>query len=297
MPSLRSNPVLHARRRVSSRPAGASLGHVTIYLIALTAALLGSVAPSFAAPDSLFRMLRVIPMLAVYALFVVMAASQGVRVAGLWWIGLTGVSALLVLVAEATYPPADRKPLLGVLWTFLLWPLAIPSATERLMTWLGIIPEPPEMRLPDPPRGPELAALPDDEMLVAAHQILSGQADLTAEEQSVLVAETFNREVHGGGFGQWFSNTQSSVSDTVQALRAVGAHATANLLQRAADAVPATWSETQPLEARLRALGPIDSVLRSLTDSFFSLERQEDLTSLVAAFVRQHRSRFPALAT
>jgi hypothetical protein len=50
---------------------------MTIYLVALTAAMLGAIAPSFAAPDSPVRYLRLIPMFAVYPLFLVMAASQG----------------------------------------------------------------------------------------------------------------------------------------------------------------------------------------------------------------------------
>jgi hypothetical protein len=272
-------------------------GHVTIYLVALMALMVGAIALSFAAPDSPFRAVQALPILAVYPVFLVMAATEGLRAAGLWWIALTGLGILLLAADNAAHPRTKRVSLVEVVWkTALLWPLIIPVATESLMIRLGILPQPTEPRLPEPPRGSELMALPDDEMLVAAHQILSGQADLTAEERTILVAETFNREVHGGGFGQWFANTDSSVSDTVQALRAVGAHATASLLQRAADAVPATWSETRPLEARLQALKPIESTLRSLNDSFFSLERQEDLTSLVARFVRRYRSRCPALA-
>jgi hypothetical protein len=270
---------------------------VTIYLVALAALMAGAIAGSFAAPESLFGCLRFIPIFAVYPLFLVMAATEGAQVAGLWWLALTGAGLLAVLPDYAARPRAEREPLLGAVWkTALLWPLIIPVATESLMIRQGIVPPPAEPRLPEPPRGSELFGLSDDEMLVAAHQILSGQADLTAEERTILVAETFNREVHGGGFGQWFSNTERSVSDTIQALRAVGAHATASLLEQAADAVPATWSETQPLEARLPALKPIESILRSLTDTFFSVEREEDLTSLIAVFVRRYRSRCPALA-
>jgi hypothetical protein len=274
---------------------------MTIYLVALATLMLCALAAPFSAPVSPFRYLRAVPMLGVYPLFVAMAATEGIGAAGLWWGALTGIGVLLLLIAEAGLPPAQRDTFPGAIWRTplacaLAWPVMIPAATDLLVTRLGIVQQPVEPLLPEPPRGPELFGLSDDEMLVAAHQILSGQAELTAEERTILVAETFNREVHGGGFGQWLSNTESSVPDTVQALRAVGAQATATLLTQAADQVPAAWSETQPLEARLRALKPINSVLRSLDDSFFSLERQEDLTSLVARFVRRHRSRCPALA-
>jgi hypothetical protein len=269
---------------------------MTIYLVALAALMLAALAGGFAAPESLFGCLRFIPIFAVYPLFLVMAASEGVGTAGLWWGALTGIGLVLVLIARTGLPRPERAPLLGTVWkTALLWPLIVPAATDSLLIRLGIVPPPAAPRLAEPPRGAELMGLSDDEMLVAAHQILSGQADLTAEERTVLVAETFNREVHGGGFGQWFSNTESSVSDTVQALRTVGADGAARLLEQAAGAIPASWNETQPLEARRRVLESIQSALRSFDDSFFSLERQEDLTSLVARFVRRHRARCPAL--
>jgi hypothetical protein len=274
---------------------------MTVYLVVLAALMLCALAAPFSAPVSPFRYLRAVPMLAVYPLFVAMAATEGIRTAGLWWGALTGIGVLLLLIAEAGLPRAEREAFPGAIWRTplacaLAWPVMIPAAMDLLVTRLGIVQQPAEPRLPEPPRGSELFALSDDEMLVAAHQILSGHADLTAEERTILVAETFNREVHGGGFGQWFSNTESSVPDTVQALRAVGAEASATLLKQAGDEVPATWSENQPLDERLRALKPIESALRPLVDRFFSLERQEDLTSLVATFVRRYRSRCPALA-
>jgi hypothetical protein len=270
---------------------------VTVYLVALATLMLAALAGAFAAPESLLGCLRFIPIFAVYPLFLVMAATEGVGTAGLCWGALTTFGLALLLVTQAGLPRAERAPLLGAVWkTALLWPLVVPAATDGLLIRLGIVPPPAEPRLPEPPRGSELIALSDDAMLVAVHQILSGHADLTAEERLILAAETFNREVHGGGFGQWFSNTESSVTDTIGALRAVGADGTARLLERAAGAVPAGWSEMQPLDTRIRLLEPMKAVLRSLDDSFFALEREEDLTALIARFVRQNRTQCPALA-
>lgn len=271
---------------------------MTVYLVLLALAMLAAIAPSFARGDSPLRTLRLIPMLAVYPLFVIAAVRQGVGVTAAWWGALAAVGVVLVLVADTALPRAEREPLFGVVWkTALLWPFVVPAATERLMIRAGVVPKPEPPRLPEPPRGAELMALPDDDLLVFAHLLLSSAAgQLTAEERTIFVAETFNREVHGGGFGQWLANTGSSVGETVDALRAVGASSTATLLQEAVGAIPATWSETQPLDARLRELRPMELTLRALDERFFSLERQEDLTSRVARFVRRHQARCPVLA-
>jgi hypothetical protein len=266
------------------------------YLVALTGAMVAAIAPSFSGPESPFRDLRLVPMLAVYPLFVVMVVTQGPRAPGLWWVALAGLGFLLILIDEAALPREKREPLLSALWkNALFWPLIIPGAAERLMIRLGVAPKPAEPRLPEPPRGAELMALSNDELLAFAYLILAGQTELTAEEETVFVAETLNREVHMGGFDQWFSNTEYSVSRTAEALRAVGADVNARLLERAGGAAPAAWSETEPLDVRRGVLEPIKSALRPLDDEFFALQRQEDLTSLVSTFVRRHRSRCPAL--
>jgi len=162
---------------------------------------------------------------------------------------------------------------------------------------MGLLPAPTEVHLPDSPRGAALVGLSDDEMLIAAHQILLGQPHLTTEERTILVAESFNRELHGGGCLQWFRNTDSSVTDTVQSLHAIGAARTADLLDQTADAVSPSWSAAQSFDERRHTLEAAESTLRSRNDAFFTLERQEDLTSLIAGFLRRCRSRCPALDT
>jgi hypothetical protein len=252
---------------------------LTFYIIALAVLMFGAIAPSFAAPYSLFRAARSLIILAVYPLLLLMAVTHGVRAAGLTWVSLAGFALALELIADALAPGERLSFLRTVRNALLVWPLTIPATTESFLIKLGVVPPHPEVRLPDPPRGDALFGLSDDDMLSAAHEILSGPPTLTAEERTILVAESFNREIHGGGFLQWFSNTDSSVPDTVQSLRDVGAPRTAVLLQRAGDAAAA------------------ESMLRSLTDEFFALEREEDLTSLIASFLRQHRSRCPAFET
>jgi hypothetical protein len=271
---------------------------VSIYFLALAALMFGTIAPSFTASDSLFRATRSLLIIAVYPLFLVMVATHGSRVAGLTWISLAAVGLALELIADATSARPESQSLLRTLGIVAVaWPLSIPATIESFLIQLGLVPAPAAVHLPDPPRGAALVGLSDDDMLIAAHQILSGQSPLTAEERTILVAESFNREVHGGGFLQWFSNTDSSVPETVQSLRAVGAERTADLLEHAAGEVSPSWSAAQPFDERRHTLEAAESTFRSLNEAFFRLERQEDLTSLIAEFLRKYRSRCPALDT
>ena len=266
-----------------------------LYLI-LGVLLLGAILPSFANPGSAVRPLRFVFVFAVYPVFVAISVLHGLEAAALLWVTLAGLALLLELVADTLLPEKHRQSLLTAVWrAALLWPLVMPAAVEALLVRLGLAPGPLEAHLPEPPRGAELFALSDDELLVAAHQLLGRQAKLTSEERTVWVGETFSREVHGGGLRQWFSNTDSSVPETAQALRDVGAPGTAGILELAHEAVPGTWHQGQPPEARMQDIRVAEPVLRSLDGRLYSADQREDLTPLIARYVRQNRSRCPAL--
>ncbi|HEX7337668.1 MAG TPA: DUF4375 domain-containing protein, partial [Gemmatimonadales bacterium] len=182
---------------------------------------------------------------------------------------------LLDLAADRMLPAKYRSSFLTTLWkAALLWPLLLPAALEALLIAAGLAPALLPATLPDPPRGKELFTLSDDELLVAAHQILGGGLELTEAEKTVWLAETFSREVHVGGLAQWFSNTDSSVPETARALRAVGAEKTADLLLQASEAF---------------------HPLRGPNDELFTEATGEDLTQLNARFIRRNRHRCPTL--
>jgi hypothetical protein len=131
-------------------------------------------------------------------------------------------------------------------------------------------------------------------LLIAAYQILAEPRELTQEERTIWLAETFSRELHGGGLFQWFCNTEYSVPDTVEALKTVGAPATAVVLQEGGELLPASWESHQSLTTRQHTLRPIDAALRTLDGRLLSPDSPEDLTSLIARYVRQNRRRCPA---
>jgi hypothetical protein len=270
---------------------------VSIYVFVVAALMLGAIAPSFGAWDSIWRSVRALLIFAMYPLFFVMAITHGVRAAGQTWIAFAAFGLVLELVADARLAPAQRLSLLLTLRNAaLLWPLTVPATVEHFLVLLGVVEPPPPIELPAPPRGDALVSLSDDEMLIAVHQLLSAEPQLTSQEKTILLAESFNREVHAGGFLQWFSNTDSSVPETVESLGSVGAEGTAALLRRAAEAASSTsWTTAQSPSERRKTLEPVAATLHSLDDDFFALERREDLTSLIAQFLRQHRSRCPVL--
>jgi hypothetical protein len=229
---------------------------------------------------------------ALYPLFVVLALTRGADAAVLW-IALAGITLMLELAADRLLPQKDRQ---YARWrTLLLWPVMLPAVLETLLIHLRLAPKPPEATLPAPPRGSQLFAQSDDELLVAVYQILAEPRELTQEERTIWLAESFSREIHGGGLFQWFCNTQDSMPETAAALRTVGASATAALLQQAGELLPAAWDSDQTLTTRQQALGPVAPALRVLDGRLFSPNSAEDLTSLIARYVRRNRNRCPVL--
>lgn len=245
-----------------------------LYLI-LIFLLLASIAPSLASPGSLTRPLRFLFVFAVYPVFAAIALLESAAAAAVLWSILGTTALVLDLSADRLQQPQDRSPFLSTLWkAALLWPLLLPAALEALLIAAGLAPARPPATLPEPPRGQELFTLSDDDLLVAAHQILGGGSELTDTEQTLWLAETFSREVHVGGLAQWFSGTESSVAETARALRAVGANKTADLL--------------------LQASGSFHP-LQKLSNDLLTEATGEDLTSLNARFLRRHREQCPAL--
>jgi hypothetical protein len=243
----------------------------------------------------LLGMLVGLPILSMYPLFVAIAVTRGIRFAAGLWI----VLACAATVLERAVPPVVPRPRrrwFGFVWQgALFWPFLLMCAVAALRTRLGLVPALPEIHLRPPPRGPGLLALPDDDLLSAAHQILSGGSDLTADERAVLTAESFNRGLHCDGLIEWLCDTDTPLGDTIHALRTVGAPATAGILEQASASLPVNWRDDQSHEARQQALKSVETILDSLEKTLFSQEHREDLTSVIVRFIKRDFSRYPAL--
>ena len=271
---------------------------MTGYVAAALILVLGSVLASFTAWDSFARAVRPALMLAPYPLFLAMLVTHGPRVTALVWIVFAAAALLLELIADAL-TPAQRQSMPRHLRTAaLMWPLAIPAASESILIRLGFARPPPDVRemiAPILPRGDALAALPDDEMLVAAHTLLSGSEPHSPEERTIFAAETFNREMHAGGIRQWLANADHPAGETADALDAVGARRASELARRAARIAPPASSAADTPTDRLRAVESAADALGWFDDEFYALERSEDLTSHIAGYLRRHLARCPSL--
>ena len=99
------------------------------------------------------------------------------------------------------------------------------------------------------------------------------------------VVEAAEDEINNGGFHQFFyNNAGDSTEDTIQALEAIGASKTAEIVRRAAAMFPGGMPPKDRL-ARQNVLlenFPRAEAFKSLNDEFFSYP--ENLASLVANY-------------
>jgi hypothetical protein len=123
-----------------------------------------------------------------------------------------------------------------------------------------------------------------------------GISGLTEAEQTVYCIDGLEREVNNGGFAQFFLNSAGDYArETVAALRRVGAHHTAQLLERAMAPFGAAGPSAGPEEraAQLARIGKTaDSLWRELDDAFYAYK--DDLTGLLRSYVRGKRDQFQA---
>jgi hypothetical protein len=123
-----------------------------------------------------------------------------------------------------------------------------------------------------------------------------GLTGLTEAEQTVFCIDGVEREVNNGGFSQFFYNSAGEYArETVDALRRIGATATADLVVRAMEpfgkAGPSReWEERRD---QLERIGDAaEGIWQELDDAF--LEYPDDLSGLMRTYVREHRDQFSA---
>lgn len=120
--------------------------------------------------------------------------------------------------------------------------------------------------------------------------------EILSEPQSTFyLNQNLEREVNNGGFNQYFINSGGDFAhETVDSLKAIGAHKTAKILQGAIGLFPDSRVPTNR-EERIKLVLQIlpdssDPVWEELDKSFFKYE--EDLNRLNIDFVRKNRDEF-----
>jgi hypothetical protein len=156
------------------------------------------------------------------------------------------------------------------------------------------------------PESPHVAALlheenaPDEVVFGIYDRILERSAygdrpsKLTPEERVILVVRLVEDEVNNGGFSQFVFNTAGNfVGETVAAMTAIGAHATAAICQRAWEAfgtdIPVNRRARQALLESKEAEG-IGEILNECDDAFYAYE--DDLVQLCYAYIMAHKEAF-----
>jgi hypothetical protein len=117
---------------------------------------------------------------------------------------------------------------------------------------------------------------------------------LTEPQKKFYYNQCLEREINNGGFNQYFFNSSGEFAHlTVQSLRTINAHITADILQKAIDQfpnkkVPHNRTERQEILAQIQDLS--NPVWEELDQKFFGYE--DDLNILNIKFVRQHKDKF-----
>jgi hypothetical protein len=156
-----------------------------------------------------------------------------------------------------------------------------------------------------PPTRPvaEILAMTDDTEfaiamsdLVFAREATVGYQQLTAAERVVFCLDQLEREVNNGGFEQFFENSSGDHAlDTIEALRTLGATATAALVAEAVRVFPQGRPATDRAE-RQRQVARLDEQARATLDrldgAFY--DSPESLVALERRYVRDHQDQFPS---
>jgi hypothetical protein len=116
---------------------------------------------------------------------------------------------------------------------------------------------------------------------------------MSPAERIFYLCQTVEKEVNNGGFDQYYLNYGNYANDTPDALRAISAAKTAELVDRANSlftvGIPQNMKERQKMLERFRT----EEIIKRLSECDTAIyEYEEDLTELNYNYVMANRSRF-----
>ena len=117
---------------------------------------------------------------------------------------------------------------------------------------------------------------------------------LTAHQKLFYLNQTLEREINNGGFNQYFWNSSGdNAHETILSLEAIGADATADILQKAIDQFPgktAPKDRDQRTEIVEQIEETADEVWNELDQKFYKYE--DDLNTLNLDYIKKYREFF-----
>ena len=133
-----------------------------------------------------------------------------------------------------------------------------------------------------------------DSLIVAFHQAVDqkaareGDDALSSEEQIILAIETLEAEVNNGGHAQFFLNSSREYAPTiVQALARIGCSKTAEITQRAIDALHLPSLTGEAIEAAMADDEVSEDDLNECDDSYY--KSGEDIAGQLFAFIKKNK--------
>lgn len=118
--------------------------------------------------------------------------------------------------------------------------------------------------------------------------------NLTEPQKFFFYNQNLEKEINNGGFDQYFFNpTGEYAHETVRSLMEIGAHKTANILQRAINVFP-NQNVPKDREKRVASMEnlneKVNEIWEELEQEFYAYE--DDLNSLNLEFVRKNKDSF-----
>ena len=133
-----------------------------------------------------------------------------------------------------------------------------------------------------------------DSLVLAFEQALDqkaareGAGAVNVEERIILAIEALEREVNNGGYDQFFANSSREFAPIiVQALLRIGCPKTAEITQRAIDALHLPDLSVEGIETAMEAAEDIEDDLNNCDNSYFAAG--EDIAGQLFAFIKANK--------
>ena len=134
-----------------------------------------------------------------------------------------------------------------------------------------------------------------DSLIVAFHQALDqkwareGDGSLSVEERMIIAIQALESEVNNGGYEQFFMNSSNEyASMIVETLVRIGCHRTAEITQKAIDALHLVNLSVEAIEAAMASGNADVDAMRECDDSYYN--SGEDIADQLFSFIKRNKN-------
>lgn len=134
-----------------------------------------------------------------------------------------------------------------------------------------------------------------DSLIVAFHQALDqkwareGEGSLSVEELMIVAIQALESEVNNGGYEQFFINSSNEyASMIVETLVRIGCHRTAEITQKAIDALHLLNLNVEAIEAAMASGNADVDAMSECDNSYF--KSGEDIAGQLFSFIKRNKN-------